>query len=575
MTVLGICDGHDAGAALVDRDGVLRFAVSEERLTRRKHQRGFPRRSIAAAQAFAVAHGLSIEQVGLAERAGRLPFRLLDRAYASGGTGRGPLSWRARVASAYSHAVNRRQVLATAEGSLSAAVVRRRLDAIGLSVPLIVIDHHVAHAWSAAGGVDERWGDALVVTLDAFGDGLAGTVSRRRGRALDRVEAWPAPTGPALVFGALAQHLGYAEGDEGKVVARAASGSTARLLPHARATLAPGGLPPGGGGSSPQRPGRGVAAWGRPAGGAREASESLLTPGLGLSPRAFIRGIEGEPPDDVAASLQSAAEDWTADLLRRAHAAYGGGAVALAGGLFANVGINGAVAAALSSAAPGVPLFVAPAMGDAGLCAGAAAAAAALLGVEPRPLDHARLGPVPVATDPSQDGPDLQHIRRALAEGGVIARCVGRMEFGPRALGARSLLFRPDDPARGAALNAALGRDPVMPFGPILPIEAASRYLEGWSDALAPMASFMTVAIAATDELRRVAPAAVHRDGTARAQVLREADDPALHRFLLSLDEPVLVNTSLNRHGEPIVATRDEAARTAASAGCAAAWFEA
>ena len=88
------------------------------------------------------------------------------------------------------------------------------------------------------------------------------------------------------------------------------------------------------------------------------------------------------------------------------------------------------------------------------------------------------------------------------------------------------------------------------------------------------MTAFMTVALPATDALRRAAPAAVHADGTARAQVLREVDDPALHRFLLSLDEPVLVNTSLNLHGEPIVATLEEAARTAAAAGCAALWSD-
>ncbi|MCP4868122.1 MAG: hypothetical protein GY898_05335 [Proteobacteria bacterium] len=529
MTILGICDGHDAGAALLDHAGVLQFAVSEERLTRRKHQCGFPRRSIEAALRFAAARGWTVEHAALAEQAGRLPFRLLDRRYRTGRGGRGPLSWAARAAGAYSNAIARHDLLATVEGTASVALVRRRLSAVGVNVPLIVIDHHLAHAWSAAVGVDERWADALVVTLDAFGDGLAGTVSRRRGRNLDRLTALPAPAGPALLFGALAQHLGYAEGDEGKVVARAAAGDPERLVPVARAAFA----------------------------------------GPGLSPAAFIRAVRHEPPEDIAAALQHAAEGWVADIVGEAHAAHGGTALALAGGLFANVAINRAVAAAV----PGVPVFVTPAMGDAGLCAGAAAAAAALLGIEPQPTPDACLGP---ATEDvaAQAAPDVGPIRRALEDGGVVARCVGRMEFGPRALGARSLLFLPDDPARGAALNAALGRDPVMPFGPILPVEAAPTYLEGWDETAAPMTAFMTVALPATDALRRAAPAAVHADGTARAQVLREVDDPALHRFLLSLDEPVLVNTSLNLHGEPIVATLEEAARTAAAAGCAALWSD-
>jgi carbamoyltransferase len=341
-----------------------------------------------------------------------------------------------------------------------------------------------------------------------------------------------------LLFGAVAQHLGYAEGDEGKVVARAADGDDERLLPVVRAAL--------------PDPDPGAA------------------PALGMSPNAFIRAVRDEPPDDIAAALQRRAEELVAALVVEAHRKHGGSAIGLAGGVFANVAVNRAIAEAV----PEVPVFVFPAMGDAGLCAGAAMAAAAALGVEPRPVPDIRLGPGAGAGRRSQGGADLDSLRDVLRGGGVLARCVGRMEFGPRALGARSLLFRGDEPARGAALNTALGRDPVMPFGPILPVEAASRYLHGWSAVLAPMTSFMTVALPATDELRRAAPAAVHRDGTARAQVLREDEDPALHRLLLSLEEPVLVNTSLNLHGEPIVATVEQAARTASAAGCAGTWFD-
>ncbi len=537
--ILGVCDGHDSGAALVDEAGRLVFAVSEERLSRRKHQAGFPRRAVAAALAHAEAVGVGIARVALAERAGRLPFRLLDRWYgADVSRSRGPLATRARLVGGYSRWVARN--VPGVEGALSLAVVRRRLRALGVHAPLVAIDHHLCHAWSAAAGTDRAgaWDDGLVLTLDAFGDGLCGTLHRRRGgTTLDRMAAWDAPAGPALLFGAVAQHLGYDEGDEGKVVARAAAGDPARLLPVARAAL--------------------PAVRGRPV--------------LAMSPNAFIRAVRDEPPEDVAAALQARAEELIVELVTDALDAHGGTAVALAGGVFANVAVNAAVARALRERAlrdgtGDVPLFVFPAMGDAGLCAGAAWALAADGGTAPLPLRSALLGPEVSAGGGQSAGAGADAARAALLHGRPVARWRGRMEFGPRALGARSLLFLPDEPARGARVNAALGRDPVMPFGPILPAEAAADYLEG-GDVAPALTAFMTVALPATDRLRRAAPAAVHRDGTARAQVLRHDDDPALHALLLSLDEPVLVNTSLNRHGEPIVATREQAAAVADAVG--------
>jgi len=519
--LLGVCDGHDSGAALVDDGGALRFAVSEERLTRRKHQAGFPTRSIRACLEHLRDAGGTLAAVAAAERVGRLPHRLLDVRYRASTGGRGPLNAAARLSATWSNRVAPR--IAGLEVAGSRRLLSRRLRGLGVDAPLQLIDHHLAHAWSAAAGGD----DALVLTLDGFGDGRCGTVHRLQGGALRRLEAWPAPGGPALLFGAVAQHLGYDEGDEGKVVARAAAGAPEALMPLLRDAL--------------------VADGSRPV--------------LAMSPTAFVRRVAGERPDDVAAALQARSEELLVEIARAALSAYGGRQLLLAGGVFANVAINRALAEAVDVDR----VFVFGAMGDSGLCAGAGWAASAARGVPPRGAASLRLGPPPGLVRGSQGG--LDQARDAVRRGGVVARCAGPLEFGPRALGARSLLLAADDLGRAARLNAALGRDPVMPFGPVMTAEAAPHYLVGWGPKVADMTGLMTVALPATERLRTVAPAAVHADGTARAQVLGAADDPDLHALLSGLDEPVLINTSLNTHGEPIVCTADQAARVAAAVG--------
>jgi carbamoyltransferase len=357
--------------------------------------------------------------------------------------------------------------------------------------------------------------------LDAFGDRRSGGIWRLHDGRLHLLAELPAPQGPALLFGAVAERLGYAPGDEGKVVALAASGDPSIYAAELGSFLSAGDLP----------------------GSAR--------------PLRDVRSLPLSRPADLAAALQATVERAVGESAVKALQRWGGDGLALAGGLFANVALNRELIHWT-----GRPAFVFPAMGDAGLCVGAAFAALAARGGEPQAIADVRLGPGAPSVPASI--PDLAG---HLAAGGLVAACRGRMEFGPRALGARSLLFGADAPSRPVAVNRALGRDPVMPFGPVITAESARRFLRGYGPELAPLTRFMTVAWPATDELRRVAPVAVHADGTARAQVLEQQDDPELHALLSTLPEPVLINTSLNRHGEPIACTRPQAASVAAAVG--------
>ena len=136
------------------------------------------------------------------------------------------------------------------------------------------------------------------------------------------------------------------------------------------------------------------------------------------------------------------------------------------------------------------------------------------------------------------------------------------------------MLFLADEPARGLSVNKALGRDPKMPFGPLMTDRAAPVLLEGWRPDCQGMTDAMTVALPASGRLRAVAPGAVHLDGTARAQVLRQEQDPELYAMLSQLPEEVCVNTSLNRHGEPIVDSAAAALRSAGAAGASLLWLQ-
>jgi carbamoyltransferase len=150
----------------------------------------------------------------------------------------------------------------------------------------------------------------------------------------------------------------------------------------------------------------------------------------------------------------------------------------------------------------------------------------------------------------------------ALADGRVVGTFRGRMEFGPRALGNRSVLYRTDDVAINDWLNARLNRTEFMPFAPITAEELAADCYVGWSSEHVS-ARFMTITYECHEQFSKACPAVVHIDNTARPQVVREQDDPFLHRVLLSWYErtgqAALVNTSFNKHEEPIVGSHRDA----------------
>jgi carbamoyltransferase len=146
----------------------------------------------------------------------------------------------------------------------------------------------------------------------------------------------------------------------------------------------------------------------------------------------------------------------------------------------------------------------------------------------------------------------------------VVARCDGRMEYGPRALGNRSILYNARDPEVNQWLNKRLRRTEFMPFAPVTLWEERERCYVNLAGA-EHAAQFMTITFDCTEFMRRTCPAAVHVDGTARPQLIRREVNPGYYDILAEYrklsDVPTLINTSFNMHEEPIVCTPQDAVR--------------
>jgi len=172
--------------------------------------------------------------------------------------------------------------------------------------------------------------------------------------------------------------------------------------------------------------------------------------------------------------------------------------------------------------------------------------------------DHAGILIVHEAPSPGTPAAQL------LAEGKVVARAAGRMEYGPRALGNRTLFASCSDATINQWLNEKLQRTEFMPFAPIIMAEHAHDYFPDWKPEHVA-ARFMTITYDASDLAKQSIPAAIHVDGTARPQVLRQQDNPEVHALLTAYYDltgvPALINTSFNMHEEPIVCSAADAVR--------------
>ena len=291
--------------------------------------------------------------------------------------------------------------------------------------------------------------------------------------------------------------------------------------------------------------------------------------------RTFILALcKGQPRENVAASIQDVVEDLIHDAVSRLLERTGVRHLGLAGGLFANVKLNRRLAERCTVD----EVFVMPPMGDEGLVIGGALQYLLARDGLPAWLDR-RYPLESVYWGRDHDGvravldedsrlvrvgdTDVERIAASLDEGAAVALFTGRMEYGPRALGARSILARPTDRSINDSLNKRLARTEFMPFAPVVAEEDAAQVFEVTPVNLYAC-RFMTITCAVREAWRARIPAVVHVDGTARPQVIARALNPTYYDILAAYKRrtgiPVLINTSFNAHEEPIINTPQEAA---------------
>jgi carbamoyltransferase len=286
----------------------------------------------------------------------------------------------------------------------------------------------------------------------------------------------------------------------------------------------------------------------------------------------FARALAGHfAKRDVAAAYQFVLEEVTRRAVSFWVAETGLSRVVMSGGVHANVKLNQRI-----REIPGVEaVFVYPNMGDGGCGTGAAMLA---LGHDRMPkggFQTVYFGPdysdaeVRAALDAEglryEQCDDVEErVADLLAGNAIVARFNGRMEYGPRALGNRSVLYPAREPEVNQWLNKQLGRTEFMPFAPACLAEEAHRLFKNLPGC-EKTAEFMTITFDCTEEMKRHSPAAVHVDGTARPQLVRAENNPSFHRVLKAYHArtgiPVLINTSFNMHEEPIVGSPADAVR--------------
>ena len=561
--ILGLASSHDASAC-VFIDGRLAAAVSQERLTRRKND-GY-----------------------------RLPLEAMEHALAVAGIGRADIDGVALMHSFFPERYFRRESLAKeVEARLVRARRRMRGEERQLNVNDLLkriasrggditpwfrrdefvaglglrpdarvrfYDHHATHAMAAAWycGFDT----CAVLTIDGVGElNIFHTASTWSGGRLARLgHSDSLGASPGEYYEAITAAMGFIPlRHEGKVLGLAAHGDPRRLYKEFRRALR----------ASPRSNSYGNSFDSDFVGrdDAYKAREAYL--------EALVRA---HPRADVAAAAQAVFEDAIEEVARDLLARTGQRLLAVNGGVFANVKLNQRLAAL-----PELDrLFVFPAMSDTGNCVGAAL----FLVLENKEQKEAAtlrsvywgsswddqacakaLSAAGFALEPLDEEALVARAADAIHAGRVVGWFQGRMEFGPRALGNRSMLARPTDNGINKSLNARLARTEFMPFAPSVLEEHAAEIFDNTAKS-ADCLPFMTITCNVKPEWRPRIPAVVHVDGTARPQTVSRATNPLYWTLIEAYRQrsgiPLVLNTSFNVHEEPIVCFPENAVQALA-----------
>jgi carbamoyltransferase len=546
MNILGlICfQGHASSAALI-RNGELVAAAIEDRFTRRKQDTAFP--------ANAIRYILDSQRLGISE-IDEAAFAWDPRASLLHHLGRSALylknPWEYAFAERAGHGG-----LSRFDKFKRMCRVRRDFERHFQASPRIrYVPHHLAHSFSACIQVQRE--PALSVVADGIGDRSAVSVFAVDEGRHQKVAETPNPHSFGILYSALTQLLGLRpDKDEYKVMGLSAYGRPTRTESFRGLAAVKG---------ARLRLDLGCFSIHRSA--SRFHTEKLLA-ALGAGP-----GASFQDKADIAKSLQDCLETNMVALIEQALAGLGRRPEVLctSGGVFLNCLLNQRIREALGFR----EFHFSPIADDNGAPLGAAACSHHLrTGSMPRPYRGLDLGPsfseeemlAALARHPQARWERCAHPARAaaglLSSGKVLAVHNGRTEFGPRALGFRSILADPRDPRmRDILCDRIKRREPFQPFAPSVLEERADEFFHMEGRRSMP---FMIETVRVRREKSSLIPAVVHQDSTARVQTVSREADPAFHALIAEFDRltgvPLVLNTSFNRKDEPMANSPDDA----------------
>ena len=546
MVVLGITPAraHDPAAALIV-DGEVVAAAEEERFNRIKHSAGHnPVNAVAYCLETA---GLKISDVDVVA---------LSRSFAIARKLSWRFAWRMKRYPGYAlTAVKRVKRINRAYKKDAEALVKEFGCRLG-NMDFQQVEHHLSHLSSSyhLSGFE----NAAVMSFDGYGEFTSILLGEGRGGEIIKIKEWIIPDSLGFFYSLVTRHLGFRPNNgEFKVMGMSPYGDPSKVdLSDLIET----------------------------GGGDFRLNEDYFWPMVSLrrheryskskdltdifGPRRSGDGL-AEPYINIAAAAQKILEDTVIDIVRthlsdvlKKH----GGKLCFAGGTALNVRLN----RKLLDMPEVEALFVQPAAHDAGTSIGAAAYAAVKRGEKVAPLKHAYLGPEFTDDEikatlekfrlPYERHENIEEATaKILADGKIVAWLQGRMEYGPRALGNRSILANPATPGIADEVNGRIKfREKWRPFCPSILAERAPEIIgtEHNSD-------YMTFSFIVEKEWAEKVPEIVHVDGSARPQTVRKDTNPRFHKLISEFDKltglPIVLNTSLNRRGEPMVCSPEEA----------------
>jgi len=538
--ILGLRSKHDAAAALVI-DGELVAAVAEERFTRRKHYFGFPKQSIEFVLAQA---GLRPHQVEIIARDGLSLGKVLARLGRQMFYAWAPRLYSEVLGAALDRYIWRKKDIKGSEEWL--------LHEMGFAPSWHYVEHHLGHAAYSyyASGQD----NALVIALDGRGHYLGGAIYAARETSLTKVSEIIAEGGSlGLFYSAVTDTLGFQVGDgDGKTMGLACYGDPWGALADLE-QFAPKVV-----GLELRKPRE----WQLDTAVIRNRLYAHYQEAAALR---LLTDKHGEA--NIAAAAQLILERRIDELVRNAVATTGLRHLVGGGGVFLNVKAS----KWLIDQGLVDSVFVAPGPGDEGLAAGYAMVAYAERFARPKPLASPYLGPgysdeeVQFALKTYSDVAyePLTNVAETTADliisGQVVGWFQGRMEWGPRALGARSVLADPRDPNMRDRINSLLKkRDWFMPFAPSVLAEYCDECFVNYRSS-----PYMNLAFSMRPPYDTLVPAIMHVDSTARPQAVYRETNPVYYDMIEAFRRrtgiPMILNTSFNRHGLPIVCTPPDA----------------